>query len=306
MKLGLRPDDKVVVLLRNCPEVLVSYPAIWRAGCVVIPVLFLLDAKEISYILKNSEAKAIITSPDLMDKVSQALAGATSVSHVVVTGPADGEIGGRRPSGGPADEPSARPGDGPRTVSFDRLVADNNPEEGHVERADADLAVILYTSGTTGNPKGVMQTHRNLYAAVMNSYNSQPRRDLKITSLLVLAAGAQLRTRRSHRGQPVRRQGDPDALVRSGGEPSRLIQEHRVQAMAGVPTMFVYMMNHPRASEFDTSSMERWLVGGAPMPARTDQAVREEVRRTMYVGYGLTESCPGISGDREELPEQAR
>src|ERR1700712_2017107 len=70
--LGIGADDRVVVLVANCPEVLISYPAIWRAGAVAVPVLFMLEAHELSYILQNSGAKAIITSPELLDKVRAA------------------------------------------------------------------------------------------------------------------------------------------------------------------------------------------------------------------------------------------
>src|SRR5690606_31266795 len=83
-----------------------------------------------------------------------------------------------------------------------------------------------------------------------------------------------------------------------------LIERYRVNNMAGVPTMFVYMLHHPGADRFDTSSMRRWLVGAAPMP--TEQLARFEQKfgGTMYVGYGLTESCPGISVEREGMPRK--
>ena len=291
-RLGLRADDKVVVLLRNCPEVLVSYPAIWRAGCVVIPVLFLLDKREISYILKNSETKAIITSPDLLDKVRLALDGATSVKHIILTGSSA--------EGTPESQVSAG---AVELVSFERLIAEHEPQVGHVARSDSDLAVILYTSGTTGAPKGVMQTHRNLYAAVMNSHASQPRRNHNITSLLVLplahsfGLGVLIGGYLFAGKAILMRWFDPEEAL-------HLIEKHKVQGMAGVPTMFVYMLNHPNAHGYDTSSIERWLVGGAPMPVEQQLQIEKQFGGTMYVGYGLTESCPGLSGDREGYPRK--
>ncbi|MDB4977700.1 MAG: AMP-dependent synthetase and ligase, partial [Myxococcaceae bacterium] len=72
--LGIGDDDRVVVLTPNCPEVLISYPAIWRAGAVVVPVLSMLEAHELAYILRNSQAKAIITTADQLAKVRAAQA----------------------------------------------------------------------------------------------------------------------------------------------------------------------------------------------------------------------------------------
>ena len=283
-RLELAPDDKVVVFARNCPEVLISYPAIWSAGCVVIPVLFLLDTNELSYILKNSEAKVVITTPELHEKVLAAVrSSGNGVRHVIVIA-------------GQEEMPAG-------ALSFDRLVAESEPIAEPVDREGSDLAVILYTSGTTGNPKGVMQTHANLFANAYNSYNSNSRRDVKLTSLLVLplahsfglgvAIGGNL-----YGGKAIlTRWFDPE-------ESLRLIQEYKVQAMAGVPTMYIYMMNHPHADQYDTSSMERWLVGGAPMLNEQIKQFEQKFGGRVFVGYGLTESCPGISGDREELPSK--
>jgi long-chain acyl-CoA synthetase len=281
--LGLRADDKVVVLMMNGPEVFISYPAIWRVGGVVIPVLFLLDAHEIAYILDNSRARVVITSPELLDKVRQAAGGVSTLEHVVVTGAA-------------ADVPAG-------TLSFETLVAESAPVAELAERAGTDLAVILYTSGTTGQPKGVMQTHANLHANSMNSYNSAAHRDLDITSLLVLPLAhsfglSVLVTGYLFGGKAVlMRWFDPEGAL-------RLIQEHRVDAMAGVPTMFVYMMNHPNADQYDTSSVTRWLVGAAPMPHEQKAQFEKKFGGTMYTGYGLTESCPGIAVEREGMPRK--
>ena len=163
--------------------------------------------------------------------------------------------------------------------------------------------MILYTSGTTGTPKGVMQTHGNLRANAQNSYNSQPRKDLRLTTLLVLPLAHSFGLGVSIGGNLY---GGKAILTRwfDPEESLRLIQEHKVQAMAGVPTMFIYMMNHPRAHEYDTSSVERWLVGGAPMPHEQIRQFEEKFGGRLFVGYGLTEACPGIAGDRENLPSK--
>ena len=281
--LGLRDGDRVVVMMPNAPEVLASYPAVWRAGLIVIPVLFLLEAHELRYILENSGAKAIITSPEIHYKVADAVVGLGHAVEVIVTGPAESV---------PA---SAR--------SFDRLVADSAPMEGIAERSPPDVAVILYTSGTTGKPKGVMQTHGNLHANAMNSWNTSTTRDRKETSLLVLPLAHSFGLGVLVGGYLF---GGRAVLVRwfNPEEALALIAEHRVGAMAGVPTMFVYMLAHPNADRYDTSSVTRWLVGAAPMPTEQLAAFERKFGGTMYVGYGLTESSPGIAVEREGMPRK--
>ncbi|MFW5924702.1 MAG: class I adenylate-forming enzyme family protein [Myxococcota bacterium] len=276
-------DERVVVMMPNGPEVLVSYPAIWRAGLVVVPVLFLLESHELRYILEDSRAKAIITSPEMVSKVKEAAAGLPTVERIFVTGEA-----GQVPDG---------------MESFERVVADHEPMAVPVFREGHDLAVVLYTSGTTGKPKGVMQTHHNLHANALNSWRTAKTRDPKDVSLLVLPLAHSFGLGVAINGYlfggkaVLMRWFDPEQAL-------ALIEKHRVRAMAGVPTMFVYMLHHPEADRYDTSSMERWLVGAAPMPAEQLRQFEAKFGGHMYVGYGLSEACPGVAVEREDLPRK--
>ncbi len=280
--LGLAPDDRVVLMMANGPEVLMSYPAIWRAGMTAIPVLFLLDAKELAYILENSGAKVVITSPEIYPKVSDAVRDLAAPPRVIVTG---------------NDEPP------PGCLSFDRMVADNAPLGRIVPRSGGDVATILYTSGTTGRPKGVVQTHDNLHANVMNAWNTTKTRRLGEMTLLVLPLAHTFGLSVLVSGylfgvrSVLMRWFDPEAAL-------ALIERHKVRYMAGVPTMFVYMLMHPNAGKYDTSSVERWLVGAAPMPVEQLKAFEAKFGGTMYVGYGLSEACPSLANEREGMPRK--
>ena len=277
--LGIEADDRVVVLVANCPEVLISYPAIWRAGAVAVPVLFMLEAHELAYILQNSGAKAIITSPELLDKV-RAAQGELSL-HVIAITENKHEI--------PQD-----------VLSFESLVERAEPLREAVLRAPEDLAVVLYTSGTTGKPKGVMQSHANLLANAQNAWDSAKQREPEITLLVlplahtfglsVVVAGYFFDSYAI-----LLRKFAPDAVL-------KLIERHRATVMSGVPTMFAYMLITP--GEFDVSSMKRWIVGAAPMPAEQLRKFEERFGGRMLVGYGLTEASPTIAVEREEDPRK--
>jgi long-chain acyl-CoA synthetase len=282
-KLGLGRDDKVIVCMANCPEVLLSYPAIWRIGAVVIPVLFVLEAHELSYIIQNSGAKAVITSTDLLDKIDEAVrgSGATDVTVIAVT---EGKA-----------EVSAP------VIALESLIEGQQPFAQAVERDKDDLAVILYTSGTTGKPKGVMQTHHNLASNANNSWNTSPVKRKFETSLVVLPLAhtfglSTLVSSYLFAGKAVlMRRFTPDEAL-------KLIERHKVTVMSGVPTMFMYMLVTPL--EVDTSSMRAWVVGAAPMPMEHLTKFEQRFGGVMHVGYGLTEASPTIAFEREDEPRK--
>lgn len=278
-QLDVGADDRVVVLMPNCPEVLISYPAIWRAGAVVVPVLFMLETDELAYILQNSHAKAVITSPELLAKVQKAQG--DRALHVIVVTHGQSEV----------SAPALR---------FESLVERSEPLLEAVPRAPDDLAVVLYTSGTTGQPKGVMQTHNNLSANSLNSWNTAVNKEPDVTLLVlplahtfglsVLVAGYLF--------------GGRAVLVRKfvPSEALSLIERHRVTAMSGVPTMYMYMLVTP--GNYDTSSVRRWIVGAAPMPTEQLQKFEQRFGGRMLVGYGLTEASPTIAVEREQEPRK--
>ena len=153
----------------------------------------------------------------------------------------------------------------PGCVSFDALVARSAPLLDAAPREDDDIATILYTSGTTGKPKGVIQTHKNLYSNARNGWNSATTRDRSEIVLLVLPLAHTFGLSALISGYLFGNKGilmrwfDPEGAL-------ALIEQHKVTFMAGVPTMFVMMTMHPNATKYDTSSVRRWLVGAAPMP----------------------------------------
>jgi long-chain acyl-CoA synthetase len=278
--LGVTPGDRVVVMLPNCPEVIQSYGGILRVGGVIVPVIFLLGPEEVAHILADSEAKVVITSCDMLWKVEAEIGRAPALRHVLVV------------DGG---------GDG-RTLSFAETVAAAPDGFTTVERDDDDIAVILYTSGTTGVPKGVALSHWNLASNARSAaqLHELDRTDWAVAvlplshsyGLTVMNAGNLLGTRAA-----LLRWFNPEEVLET-------IARHRAASMSGVPTMFVYLLNYPDAGRHDTSSMRVWGSGAAPLPVEIVEPFERKFGGRLLEGYGLTEAAPVVSAHRLSGPRK--
>jgi long-chain acyl-CoA synthetase len=186
-------------------------------------------------------------------------------------------------------------GDG-RTLSWADEVARESDRFPTVERRDEDLAVILYTSGTTGVPKGVALCHVNLEsnARAAASLSELDRADWSVAvlplshsyGLTLMNAGHILGTRVA-----LLRWFNPEAVLST-------IETFRATSMSGVPTMFVYLLHYPEAGRFDTRSMRVWGSGAAPLPLEIVEPFERKFGGVLLEGYGLTEASPVVSAHR--------
>jgi len=273
-RLGVEPGDRVVVMLPNCPEVMQSYGGILRLGGVIVPVIFLLGEAEVAHILADSEAKVVITSSDMVWKVEKQIGVLPTLRHVLlVDGGGEGGV---------------------RSYAEEIARAPDSFEP--APRAEADLAVILYTSGTTGAPKGVALSHGNLESNARASASlyelDRERWGVAVLplshsyGLTVMNAGHILGTRGA-----LLRWFNPEEVLKT-------IQEFRAEAMSGVPTMFVYLLHYPEAARYDTSSMRVWGSGAAPLPVEIVEPFERRFGGKLLEGYGLTEASPVVSAHR--------
>jgi long-chain acyl-CoA synthetase len=279
-RLGVGVGDRVVVMLPNCPEVTQSYAAILKCGGVIVPVIFLLGDREVGHILADSEAKVVITAADMLWKVEAQIGVLPTLQHVfLVDGDGDGRT--RSLAAERAGEPDAFP---------------------TVDRRPDDLAVILYTSGTTGVPKGVALSHDNLEsnARAAASLNELGREDWAVAvlplshsyGLTVMNAGHILGSRAA-----LLRWFNPEAVLQT-------IQEFRAASMSAVPTMLIYLLNYPEADRFDTRSMRVWGSGAAPLPVEIVEPFERKFGGRILEGYGLTEASPVVSAHRLSGPRR--
>ncbi|WP_245575725.1 class I adenylate-forming enzyme family protein [Alicyclobacillus contaminans] len=281
LNLGVSRGDHVLLMLPNIPEVFWAYSAVVKTGAVVIPVMPLLQVDEVRHIVQDAHPVAVLTSVLLADKVSQAVAASGDMAQVLLV---DDE------------EPAGLPG----------LSSRCSTERPELFVEDDAVAVILYTSGTTGRPKGVELTHRNLYsnaraaATLAEKYKlNAPQR----TGLFVLPLSHAFGFTMMNTSIVL---GERNVLL-PHFQPQRVleaIQTYRVTHFSGVPTMFRSMLAYPDADRYDVSSLTLCISGSAPMHASEITAFQDKFGATIYQGYGLSEAAPIVTAPHFDKPHK--
>ncbi len=274
--LGVSAGDRVAVMLPNVPALPIMFFGALGAGAVVVPMNPLLKSREIAYYLGDSGAKVLFTWPSAAGEAAKGAA-ETGVQVIEVPGP-----------------------------DLAALLADQVAAAQIAAPAGEDDAVILYTSGTTGKPKGAELTHANLY------------RNAELTALTLL-----------HNGP-----GDVlmgclplfhvfgltcalNAAVFAGcsltllprfdpGQALQIIGRDKVTIFEGVPTMYAAMLHHPGSGQADVSSLRLCVSGGAALPVEILRGFEETFQCMILEGYGLSETSPVASFNHPDKVPQAR
>ena len=290
--LGIEKGDRVIVMMPNCPEVVISYQAIARAGAVIIPVLPLLKGAEVRYIAENSGAKAIITSAILVPMLQSALSALSTLHYIIATGITDAQ---------PIAEPQLVAYADMLAKGADKADAYLNDMEGAPSMDD--MSVILYTSGTTGRPKGVVLTHRNLMANAISAVGVEQETRSAETQLAILPLAHSYGIVASNvaylTGVTVvmHPRFDPTAVLSA-------IERHKIVAFAGVPAMFVALLYSPNAEKYDTSSLVYCVSGSAPLPVEILKGFEQKFSCQIREGYGLSEAAPVLTGHGADMPQK--
>lgn len=265
--LGIKPGDRVGIALGNTPHFAEAYFGVLRAGAVVVPLNIMLTATELGRILSDSGARVVLSEPPFLQTVEEAADGAATVEHVVsMAKPKD--LGGKGP-------------------------------EVSVERTTDDLAVLAYTSGTTGEPKGAMLTHGNLLAN-LEQQMAIPEAHVAESDVLLLAlplfhifglnVTLGLTIMNGATGVLIER-FEPIATL-------RMIQEHKATVIFGAPPMYKAWLDTPGADQYDLSSVRLAISGAAPLSAEVLNGFKNEFGVEIYEGYGLTETSPTLTSNR--------
>jgi long-chain acyl-CoA synthetase len=267
---GLEQGDRVGVMLPNVPQFPIAYYGVLRAGGVVVPMNVLLKRREIAFYLEDSGAKLLLSWHGFADEARE---GAAQAGAGLI------EV-----------EPA----------SFAETLQGLEPTPGIADTSEDDTAVILYTSGTTGTPKGAELTHANL------SRNADvcARTTCEIGEGDVVLGALPL----FHSfGQTVAM----NASLRVGaclslvpkfdpGEALETMERDGVTHFYGVPTMFGALLHHPERESHDTSSLRSCITGGASMPVEVLRGFEDAFGAIVLEGYGLSETSPVASSNHPE------
>lgn len=284
--LGVEKGDRVLICMPNCPEVIFSYQGVLGAGGIIVPVMYLLHENEINFILKNSEAKVVITSSHLLQKISNASNDLSDKPKIICI-----------------DQPKKTDlQSGIEVIEWEKALS-NMPiyENPSLNLKESDVAVILYTSGTTGVPKGVMLTHKNLYANSMSGLALREEEDTRGTTIGVLPLahiyGFGIMNGMFLLGSSVVIFSKFDAE-----EVFKVIEKYKVKSFAAVPAMVHAMLYHPNAEQYDLSSLETVGSGSAALAVSLRHKFKERFGAEVRDAYGLSEASPGVASQRNNMP----
>jgi long-chain acyl-CoA synthetase len=279
---GFGKGDIAALCMVNHPYVYSVFQGIFRTGGAAVPVMFQLSASELRFVLEDTAARCVFTDDANLSKVREAAAGLVSIATIVVLGSA--------------------PLEG-REVSLEEWL-EAEPETSLPDIDSSDLAMLLYTSGTTGKPKGAMLSHSNLLASARqgSAAGEVERLDKPRVTVSAMPMAHIFGVGVMNGGYLVpERLADGYMVQLAWFEPERfmqMIQEHKAATFPAVPTMLALMMNHPKVADYDLSSIEEVVCGAAPLPVELATAFARKYDCRIREIYGMTESCGMGSANR--------
>jgi long-chain acyl-CoA synthetase len=275
---GIAPGDRVALLIPNVPEFTIAYFGILYAGATVVPINVLAAAPEVTYFIEDSGAKLLVVH-SLFAEPGRKGAEDAGIPCLLASGE----------------------GDTLATMAAAEAIAEVTPTEA------TQTAVILYTSGTTGKPKGAELTHSNLFLncafVVPRLMPFENRDDLMAMATLPLFHSF---GQTCIQNATIAAGGTFTLLPRfEAGEAFDIIERDKVSIFAGVPTMFFALLHHESSEQRDLSCVRYCMTGGAPMPVEVMQSFEKRFDVKILEGFGLSETSPVSSFnviDKERKP----
>ncbi|WP_328535936.1 long-chain-fatty-acid--CoA ligase [Streptomyces sp. NBC_00344] len=271
---GVQPGDRVALVMPNITSFPIAYYGILRAGAIVVPMNPLLKAREMAFVLRDSGARTVVTSPMAAEEAAQAAAEAGAESLVM------------------------------GSAAFDAVLWAVSPMPAVANRAADDTAVILYTSGTTGTPKGAELTHRNLISNTVTAVETL----LTVGPHDVLFGGLPL----FHAfGQTCAL----NAAIAAGAalallprfdprQALEIMHRDRVTVFLGVPTMYTALLRTGIPDGSDLSQLRLAVSGGSALPVEILHAFERDFGVIVLEGYGLSETSPVTSFNHPGRPRK--
>ncbi|MFF9408360.1 long-chain fatty acid--CoA ligase [Streptomyces anandii] len=272
---GIRPGDAVAMSMPNVALFPVVYYGILRAGGVVVPMNPLLKAREAAFVLRDSGARLALAHPTCAGEVAQAAAGTGTACLVT------------------------------ESEAVEALLPAAPPMAGIVERADDDTALILYTSGTTGTPKGAELTHRNLLTNTVTTARTLlllGPEDALFGGLPLFHAFGQTCAMNAS----VAAGATLTLLPRfDAGRALEVMRRDGVTVFLGVPAMYSALLRARRSGGSDASTLRLAVSGGAALPVEVLHGFERDFGATVLEGYGLSETSPVAAFNHPDRPRRA-
>ncbi len=288
-KLGIEKGDKVALIVGNSPHFIIALYGALKAGAAVIPVNPLYSPDELIYILTNGDAKAVITLDLFLPLVEKASPILPNIEHFII-----------------CETKQEHPYDfsDNKLKSFTNVVGHGDVTFEGPELHEEDLAVILYTSGTTGKPKGAMLTHKNLYSNAIDaghflSFTSTEKVIATLPAFHVFCLTVALNAPLMY--------GATVILVPkfSPSEIFNIIRTQKATVFAGVPTMYNFLYQFPEGKTEDFESIRLCISGGSSLPVALLENFEKKFNVMISEGYGLSEASPVTTFNPLDKPRKA-
>ncbi len=287
--LGVKKGDRVGIFMPNIPQFVIAFYGALRAGAVCVTCSPLYKARELEHQLNDAGVETFVAM-DTLYPIVQQIKDKTKLRNVITTSPRDYLPPLLRTL---APLKGVKSHKCPGALDFLSLMKKYDPNPKPVDVKTDDLALLQYTGGTTGIPKGAMITHRNLIVNASQCEVELPIRrgvDINVTALplfhifgMTCAMNASVLTGTTMLMIPDPR--DPKGILSAIGK-------HKATVFCSVPTMYVALINRPDIKKYDLTSIRACLSGAAPLPVEVQKKFEQLTGGRLVEGYGLTESSP--------------
>ena len=294
-RLGVKKGDHIALLLGNSPHFVISLYGALRLGATVIPINPIYTADEIGYILSNGDVKTIVGLDLMLPLAEKMHHHLPMIEHFIICESGQSQA---------TEEDLSKLTLGSKMKPFTHVVGLGNINYQAPDVNDDDVAIILYTSGTTGKPKGAMLTHQNLYsnAKDVSDYLRMNEDDRVITALpmfhvfcLTVALNA-----------PLMNGGTLLIVPRfSPAEVFKIAKDFEATVFAGVPTMYNFLLQYPEGNPQDLKSLRLCISGGASLPVALLENFERKFNVMISEGYGLSEASPVTCFNPLDRPRKA-
>jgi long-chain acyl-CoA synthetase len=275
---GVKPGDRVAVMMANCPEVYSAFHAIWRVGAAILPVIPQLTPNEVHFLLEDSGAKVVLTSPQLCNAAAKAAEGVPACETILCFGESTVE----------------------RAIDIKPNVLSAPKVESLYDANKDDMCILMYTSGTTGKPKGVMLSHNNILVnhRALSTLRPQPQgtRGMSMLPMSHIFGVLTMNLGYIYGSTGVLHEffNPIDAL--------ETIQDFKVQRFGAVPTMLTALIHCPGREDYDVSSLEQVGVGASALLNETRLKFEELFGCEVIEGYGMTECGAAATSYYDGVP----